>query len=130
VESPGVWSPFPQDLLQTAEPWLECRLSWLWESGMADTYGARFLQAFRQLGGSTKDWRSSVVDSVGAADRTAFIALVASRRTPIAAELPTAANVHEPEAVARRVFDRVEKERQREQAQNSAFPMWPFGTGQ
>jgi len=32
--------------------------------------------------------------------------------------------------VAKRVFDRVEKERQREQAQNSVFPMWPFGTGQ
>ena len=97
---------------------------------MAQTFGARFLQAFRQLGGSTQEWPSSVVDSLAVADRTAFIALVATRRTPIAAELSTAANVHEPEAVARRVFDRVEKERQREQAQNSAFPMWPFGTGQ
>ena len=106
-------------------------LSSLRESDMAPrTYGARFLQAFRQLGGSTKEWPSSVVDSVAAADRKAFIELVASRRTPIDAELSTAANVHEPEAVARRVFDRVERERQREQAQSSVFPMWPFGTGQ
>ena len=95
---------------------------------MAQTFGARFLQAFRRLGGSTKEWPSSVVDSLAVADRKAFIALVATRRTPIAAELSTAANVHEPETVARRVFDRVERERQRELARNTAFPMWPFGT--
>jgi hypothetical protein len=106
-------------------------LSSLRESDMAPrTYGARFLQAFRQLGGSTKEWPSSVLDSVGAGDRKAFIELVASRRTAIDAELSTAANVHEPEALAKRVFDRVEKKRQHDQAQNSAFPMWPFGTGQ
>ena len=71
-----------------------------------------------------------VVASVATADRKAFIELVATRRSPIDAELSTAANVHEPEVLARRVFDRVEKERQREQAQSSVFPMWPFGTGQ
>jgi hypothetical protein len=97
---------------------------------MPETYGARFLQQFRRLGGSTKDWLPSVVASVAAADRKEFIMLVAARRSPIDAELSAAANVVEPEALARRVFDRVEKERQREQAQNSAFPMWPFGTGQ
>jgi hypothetical protein len=109
---------------------LERRLSWPWGTDMAQTYGARFLQQFRRLGGSTKEWPPGVVASVAAADRKAFIALLASRRSPIDAELSTAANVHEPEAVARRVFDRVEKERQRDQAQSSVLPMWPFGTGQ
>jgi hypothetical protein len=94
------------------------------------TFGARFLQAFRQLGGSTREWPPSVLDSVHSANRKAFVDLVATQRTPIDPELSTAANVHEPETVAKRVFDRVEKERQREQAQNSVFPMWPFGTGQ
>ena len=72
------------------------------------TYGARFLQAFRRLGGSTKQWFPSVIDSL-AADRNAFISLVATGRTLIDKELSTAANVHEPEALATRVFDRMEK---------------------
>jgi len=98
-------------------------LSWLWESGMAETYGARFLQQFRRLGGSTKDWLPSVVASLAAADREAFIALVATRRSPIDAELSAAANVVEPEVFARRVFDRVARQRERERAPNSGFPI-------
>ena len=94
------------------------------------TFGTRFLEAFRRIGGSTKEWPPLVVDTLAAADRKAFIALVAAGRSPIDAELSAAANVVEPEALARRVFDRVEKQRQREQAQNSVFPMWPFGMGQ
>ena len=38
-------------------------------------------------------------------------------------ELSAAANVVEPEALARRVFERVERQRQREQAQQSGFPI-------
>jgi hypothetical protein len=90
------------------------------------TYGARFLQAYLQRGGSTKDWSSSVVASITAADRKAFIALVATGRSPIDAELSAAANVVEPEAFARRVFARVEKQRDREQAQNGVFPFLPI----
>lgn len=93
------------------------------------TFGARFLEKFRRLGGSTSGWPSGVVSSVEAAERKAFIELVASRRTPIDAELSAAANVVEPEALARRVFGRVEQQRKREEASNSVFPMWPFGTG-
>jgi hypothetical protein len=37
------------------------RVSWLREGGMAQTYGARFLQEYRRLGGSTKEWLPSVV---------------------------------------------------------------------
>ena len=90
---------------------------------MAQTFGARFLQAFRQLGGSTKEWPSTVIDSLTAADRKAFIALVAAGRSPIDAELSAAANVVEPEALARRVFERVERQRNRERAMNSGFPI-------
>ena len=93
------------------------------------TFGARFLEKFRLLGGSTSDWPSGVVGSVEGADRKAFIELVATRRTPIDAELSAAANVVEPEVLARRVFDRVEQQWKREEARNSVFPMWPFGTG-
>ena len=98
---------------------------------MAQTFGGRFLQQFRRLGGSTKEWPPSVVDSLAAADRKAFITLVAAGRSPIDAELSAAANVHEPESVARRVFDRVEKQRIREQADGgSGFGIvWPpFGS--
>jgi hypothetical protein len=90
---------------------------------MADTYGARFLQQFRRLGGSTQEWPPTVVASIASADRQAFIALVATRRSPIDAELSAAANVVEPEAFARRVFDRVERQRERERAQHSGFPI-------
>lgn len=90
---------------------------------MAQTFGAGFLEAFRRLGGSTKDWPARTVASLAAADRTAFIALVAAGRCPIDAELSAAANVVEPEALARRVFERVERQRQREQAQQSGFPI-------
>ena len=90
---------------------------------MAQTYGARFLQQYRRLGGLTKDWLPSIVASLAAADRKAFIALVATGRSPIDAELSAAANVVEPETLARRVFDRVERQRQRERAQHSGFPI-------
>ena len=90
---------------------LSLGLSWLRENGMAQTYGARFLQQFRLLGGSTKEWFPIVVASLAAADRKAFIKLVAAGNSPIDAELSAAANVVEPEALARRVFDRVERER-------------------
>ena len=96
---------------------------------MAQTFGARFLEQFRRLGGSTKEWPPGVLASLAAADRKVFIALVAAGGSPIDAELSAAANVVEPEALARRVFDRVERERQREGARNSAYPMWPFGIG-
>jgi hypothetical protein len=82
-----------------------------------------FLEAFRGLGGSTKEWPPLVVDSLAAADRKAFIALVAAGRSSIDAELSAAANVVEPEALARRVFDRVERQREHERAQNSGFPI-------
>jgi hypothetical protein len=96
----------------------------LGESDMTpQTYGARFLQGFRRLGGSTKEWRPSVVGSLAAADRNAFISLVASGRTPIDRELSAAANVVEPEALARRVFDRMERQRSREEAQNLVWPI-------
>jgi hypothetical protein len=88
---------------------------------MAQTYGGRFLQEYRRLGGSTKEWLPSVVASLAAADRKAFIALVAAGRSPIDAELSAAANVVEPEALARRVFERVERQRSRERARDSAF---------
>jgi hypothetical protein len=61
--------------------------------------------------------------SVAAADRKAFIALVAAGRSPIDAELSAAANVVEAEAFARRVFDRVERQRNRQRAMNSVFPI-------
>jgi hypothetical protein len=90
---------------------------------MAQTYGARFLQKYRRLGGSTKVWLPSVLASLAAADRKAFITLVAAGRSPIDAELSAAANVVEPEALARRVFERVERQRNRERALNSGFPI-------
>lgn len=97
---------------------------------MAQTYGARFLQQFRRLGGSTKtrgiDRRVASERrrlSLAAADRKAFIALVAAGRSPIDAELSAAANVVEPEALARRGFERVERQRMRERAMNSGFPI-------
>ena len=90
---------------------------------MAQTYGTRILEAYRRLGGSTKDWPPSVVASLAAADRKAFIAVVATGRSPIDAELSAAANVVEPEALARRVFERVERQRNRERALNSGFPI-------
>jgi hypothetical protein len=87
------------------------------------TYGARFLHEYRRLGGATKQRFPMVVDALAAADRKAFIELVAAGRTPIDAELSAAANVVEPEALARRVFERVERQRMRERAGNSGFPI-------
>jgi hypothetical protein len=80
------------------------------------TFGTRFLREFWSLGGSTEGWPSRAVDSLAAADRSAFRELVATGRTPIPAELAATANVWEPEAVAKRLFDRVKRERDRERA--------------
>jgi len=91
------------------------------------TFGARFLREFRFLGGSTKEWPSKAVDSLADADRCAFCELVATGRTPIPAELSATANVWEPEAVARRLFDRVKRERDRERALHSGLPFAPCG---
>ena len=85
------------------------------------TFGARFLREFWFLGGSTNGWPSRVVDALADADRTAFRELVATGRTPIPAELAATANVWEPEAVARRLFDRVKRERDRERAQHDGL---------
>jgi hypothetical protein len=93
------------------------------------TFGARFLREFRSLGGSTKEWPSRAVDSLADANRSAFRELVATGRTPIPAELSATANVWEPEAVARRLFDRVLRERDRERAQNNVTFLGPFGNG-
>ena len=92
------------------------------------TFGARFLQEFRQLGGSIKEWPSGEVDSLADADRSAFRELVATGQTPIPAELAATANVWEPEAVARRLFDRVKRERDRERATHSVTFWGPFGS--
>jgi hypothetical protein len=94
---------------------------------MAQRFGGRFLQHFRLLGGSTKEWPSSAVDCVAAADRSAFRDLVATGRTPIPKELAASANVWEPEALAKRLFDRVKRERERQRAQDSSFYFGPFG---
>ena len=45
------------------------------------TFGGRFLRKFKILGGSTKEWPSSAVDSLAGADRSAFRELVATGRT-------------------------------------------------
>ena len=92
------------------------------------TFGARFLRQFRLLGGSTKEWPSRAVDSLADADRGAFRELVATGRTPIPAELAATANVWEPEAVAKRLFDRVKRERDRERATHSVPFLGPFGS--
>ena len=91
------------------------------------TFGARFLRKFRLLGGSTKEWPSRAVDALADADRSAFRELVATGRTPIPAELAATANVWEPEAVARRLFDRVKREQDRERARDSVTFSGPFG---
>ena len=91
------------------------------------TFGARFLREFRSLGGSTKEWPSRAVDALADADRSAFRELVATGRTPIPAELAATANVWEPEAVAKRLFDRVKRERDRERARHSVTILGPFG---
>ena len=86
------------------------------------TFGARFLREFRQIGGSTKEWPSRTVDSLADADRSAFRELVATGRSPIPVELAAAANIWEPEALAKRLFDRVKMERDRERARHSVWP--------
>jgi len=85
------------------------------------TFGARFLRKFRQLGGSTREWPSRTVEAVADADRSAFRELVATGRSPIPEELAAAANVWEPEAVAKRLFDREKRERDRERAMQGGF---------
>ena len=92
------------------------------------TFGARFLRKFRFLGGSTKEWPSRTVDSLADADRSAFRELVATGRTPIPEELAATANVWEPEAVAKRLFDRVKRERDRERARDGVTFLGPFGS--
>ena len=92
------------------------------------TFGARFLRQFRLLGGSTKEWPSRAVDSLADADRSAFRELVATGQTPIPEELAATANVWEPEAVARRLFDRVKREQDRERATYSVTFWGPFGS--
>lgn len=90
------------------------------------TFGARFLRKFRHLGGSTKEWSSRAVEALTDADRSAFRELVATGRSPIPRELAAAANVWEPEAVAKRLFDREKGKRDRERAMQGGFP-WFFG---
>ena len=93
------------------------------------TFGTRFLREFRSLGGSTEEWPSRAVDSLADADRRAFRELVATGRTLIPLELAATANVWEPEAVAKRLFDRVKRERDRERALHGVTFLGPFGSG-
>ena len=88
------------------------------------TFGIRFLREFRSLGGSTEGWPQRALDSLAEADRSAFRELVATGRTPIPSELAATANVWEPEAVAKRFFDRVKRERERERAQHDGLGSW------
>jgi hypothetical protein len=62
------------------------------------------------------------------ADRGAFRELVATGRTPIPAELAATVNVWEPEDIARRLFDRVKRKRDRERARHSVAFLGPFGS--
>src|SRR6185436_21006774 len=61
------------------------------ENMAEQTFGARFLRKFRQLGGSTTEWPSRAVDALADADRSAFRELVATGRSPIPEELAAAA---------------------------------------
>jgi|RhiMethySRZTD1v2_1073278.scaffolds.fasta_scaffold1312980_1 hypothetical protein len=68
------------------------------------TFGARFLEGFRRLGGSTKGWPDWAVERFAVADRRQFIALLETRHSPVSSELLIAAHTAEPETLAKRAF--------------------------
>jgi hypothetical protein len=80
------------------------------------TFGARFLEEFRRLGGSTKAWPEGAVERFAAADRRQLIALLETRRSQVSSELLIAAHTAEPEALARRAFAKATREKRRHDA--------------
>ena len=78
------------------------------------TFGARFLEEYRRLGGSTKAWPEGAVERFAAADRRQFMALLESRRSPVSSELLIASHTAEPEALAKRAFVKATREKQQQ----------------
>jgi len=84
------------------------------------TFGGRFLEEFRRLGGSTKAWPEGAAERFATADRRTFTALLESRRSPVSSELLIASHTAEPEALAKRAFAKAARERQ-QQADGDLF---------
>lgn len=81
------------------------------------TFGARFLDEFRRVGGSTEGWPESTLAAVAAADRRAFITALDGRGAQLDREMLVAAHTAEPEALAKRVVARTaDKKRESELA--------------
>jgi hypothetical protein len=69
------------------------------------SFGARFLEEFRRLGGMTSKWRYEVVSRLEAASRSEVVALLKKGDSFLRYELIRCAETQEPEELARRIAE-------------------------
>lgn len=70
---------------------------------------ARFLEEFKREGGSIAAWSPQALEAVMNAGRDRFIAALQRLSPEVAQALTIAANVHEPETLARRAVSQVKR---------------------
>ena len=75
-----------------------------------DEDGRRFLNEFRRLGASTRDWPEQAITVVDQADRRQFIDALMKASSSASSKLAIAAHTAQPDALAKRMVDRNEKD--------------------